>query len=187
MSWTHREKYLKEQLEQPGSRKLSLWLLYTCSKYHILSFREAQMDMDTHDLRSERQTYTILRPLSINRLFFLACLCISAASTSSFSDVEVRKLDAWTAALWLDAPRLSFMSFIAPVVLYMVFVALFAVSMMMSTTVFAREWNFAFPPRTSPDAVLQIVFYLLVLHQLILFGFWNAKVAWLTLLRWWKI
>jgi hypothetical protein len=28
---------------------------------------------------------------------------------------------------------------------------------------------------------------LLVLHQLILFGFWNAEVAWLTLLRWWKI
>jgi len=53
MSWTHREKYLKEQLAQPGSRKLSLWLLYTCCKYHILSFREAQMDMDTHDLRSE--------------------------------------------------------------------------------------------------------------------------------------
>jgi hypothetical protein len=59
----------------------------------------------------------------------------------------------------------------------MVFVALFAVSMMMSTTVIAREWNFAFPPRTSPDAVLQVVFYLLVLHQLILFGFWNAEVA----------
>ena len=74
------------------------------------------------------------------------------------------------------------MSFMAPVVLYMVLVALFAVSMMMSTTVFAREWNFAFPPRTSPDAVLQIVSYLSkTVAAFILFGFWNANVA-LTLL-----
>jgi hypothetical protein len=75
------------------------------------------------------------------------------------------------------------MSFNTPVVLYMVFHASFAVSMMMSTTFLAREWNFAFPPRTSPDAVLQIVFHLSqTVAAFILYGFWNANVAGLTLL-----
>jgi len=65
----------------------------------------------------------------------------------------------------------------------MVFHASFAVSMMMSTTFLAREWNFAFPPRTSPDAVLQIVFHLSqTVAAFILYGFWNANVAGLTLL-----
>jgi hypothetical protein len=55
--------------------------------------------------------------------------------------------------------------------------------MMMSTTFLAREWNFAFPPRTSPDAVLQIVFHLSqTVAAFILYGFWNANVAGLTLL-----
>lgn len=130
--------------------------LQQSSKY---LWEEARNGKYVHLLMCDgKRIYNILRPLSIKRLFFLACLCISAASESSFSDVEVRKLEAWELIVSLDAPKLYLMSFIAPVVLYMVSVASFAVSMIMFTTVFAREWNFAFPPRTNPDAVLQIVF-----------------------------
>ena len=100
-----------------------------------------------------REIYTILRPLSINLLFFLACLAICAASTSSFSDVEVRKLDA--SPVPLVFPKLSLISFIAHVVLYMVSDASFAVRITMFTTVFASEWNVAVPPRAKPDAALQ--------------------------------
>lgn len=103
--------------------------------------------------KKRREIYTILRPLSINRLFFLACLSISAASTSSFSDVEVRKLVA--SPVPLVSPKLSLISFIAPVVLYIVSDAPFAVRIIMFTTVFASEWNLAVPPRAKPDAALQ--------------------------------
>ena len=79
---------------------------------------------------------------------------MSAAPASSLSDVEVRKAKA-SAVLPLIVPKPSLISSIAPVVLYIVSDAPFVVSIIMSTTVFALEWNLSLPPKTSPDAVLQ--------------------------------
>ena len=102
-----------------------------------------------------RENYTICRPLSIRRLFFLACIFMSVASSSSFLDVEVRKLEV--SLFSLDVSKLFAMLFIASVVLCMVSDASFAVLMIMFTTVFACERNFALPARTNPDAALQII------------------------------
>lgn len=62
---------------------------------------------------------------------------MSAASTSSFLDVEVRKLEVTLFSL--DVSKLFAMLFIASVVLCMVSDASFAVLMIMFTTVFACE------------------------------------------------
>lgn len=100
----------------------------------------------------KRENYTILRPLWIALLFFVASLSISSASESRLWYVEERKIEV--DLLPPFAAKVVLMSFIAEVVLYTVPTASSAVSMRMSTTVFALEWNFAFPPRTTPVPVL---------------------------------
>ena len=82
--------------------------------------------------------YTILSPRSIKCLFFFASLSISEAVESSLTEVELRKLAASAVPPYAES-KLLLMSLIASVVLNMVVDASSAVSIIISTTVFARE------------------------------------------------
>lgn len=77
----------------------------------------------------------------------LASLCIFAAPASSLWEVEERKLEASVPTSAASKSCLMFL--IAPVMLWMVPDAPFAVSMIMSTTVWALDWNLAFSKNQS--------------------------------------